>query len=82
MKKNNFQELERHQMEQRTVPPKIKKGIDAQVGFFQFVGNLFELFIPKMVDLFANKMTGGKENNANNNGISSDSKNNSKYPNQ
>ncbi len=82
MQNNNFQELERQQLEQRTVPPKIKKGIDAQVGFFQFVGNLFELFIPKMVDLFANRMSGGNNSNAAENGISSSSNENSRYPNK
>lgn len=55
--RNNFQELERQEMEQRTVPSKIKNGIDSQVGFFQFVGSLFELYLPKMVDLFVNKMS-------------------------
>lgn len=55
--RNNFQELERQEMEQRTVPSKIKSGIDSQVGFFQFVGSLFELYLPKMVDLFVNRMS-------------------------
>ncbi len=71
MRLNNFQELERQEMEQRNVPVKIKNSIDAQVGFFQFIGNLFELYIPRMVDLFANKMSSknSKENSK------------SKYPN-
>jgi len=72
MRINNFQELERQEMEQRNVPTNIKNSIDAQVGFFQFVGNLFELFIPRMVDLFANKMSTKNQ--------SENSK--SKYPNQ
>jgi len=55
--RNNFQELERQEMEQRSVPSKIKNGIDSQVGFFQFVGSLFELYLPKMVDLFVHKMS-------------------------
>jgi len=55
--RNNFQELERQEMEQRTVPSKIKNGIDSQVGFFQFVGSLFELYLPKMVDLFVHRMS-------------------------
>lgn len=71
MRLNNFQELERQEMEQRSVPKKIKNSIDAQVGFFQFIGNLFELFIPRMVDLFATKMT-----------TKNDGDRKSKYPNQ
>jgi len=73
MRLNNFQELERQEMEQRKVPQKVKNSIDSQVGFFQFIGNLFELFIPRMVDLFANKMT---------NGTTPSDNDNSRYPNQ
>lgn len=63
--RNNFQELERQEMEQRTVPSKIKNGIDSQVGFFQFVGSLFELYLPKMVDLFVHRMSNeSSESNA------------------
>lgn len=72
MRLNNFQELERQEMEQRNVPTKIKSSIDSQVGFFQFIGNLFELYIPRMVDIFANKMSSSNDNT-----ISK-----SKYPNQ
>ena len=72
--RNNFQELERQEMEQRTVPSKIKNGIDSQVGFFQFIGSLFELYLPKMVDLFVNKMSNdSKDINVNGQ---------QKYPNQ
>lgn len=60
--RNNFQELERQEMEQRTVPAKIKNGVDAQVGFFQFIGSLFELYLPKMVDLFVHKMSSDSDN--------------------
>jgi hypothetical protein len=64
MRLNNFQELERMEMEQREVPSNIKNSIDSQVGFFKFIGNLFELFIPQMVDLFANKMTNNTTKNS------------------
>lgn len=70
MRLNNFQELERQEMEQRNVPSNIKNSIDSQVGFFQFIGNLFNLYIPRMVDLFANKMSSKNENSK------------SKYPNR
>jgi len=64
--RNNFQELERQEMEQRTVPSKIKNGIDSQVGFFQFVGSIFELYLPKMVNLFVHKMSGDTNDTVNN----------------
>jgi len=78
MKPNNFQELERQEMEQRTVPHKIKAGIDSQVGFFQFIGSIFELYLPKMVDLFVHRMSNEITPKSNDSGLNGKSK----YPNQ
>ncbi len=66
-------------MEQRRVPSKIKDGIDSQVGFFQFVGNLFELYLPRMIDLFVHRMSNKNENTT---GNGSSSNGAPKYPNQ
>ena len=60
---NNFKELE--DLEQRThgqPPVFIKKRIDGTIGVFQFMGNVIELFLPRVLGVF-NNMVGGSRSN-------------------
>ena len=79
---NNFKELEKEQVEQfsQIQKEKVKSSIDSSVGMFRFIGDIFELYLPKVVDMFV-RMSGGGPNE---NGLSKKKENhdNPKYPNQ
>ena len=75
--KNSFKELERLELEGRNVPlNKIQNNITSNLGLFKFMGDIMELFFPRMVDLIV-RLTGGSVNPK----VDSGSKP-SKYPNQ
>ena len=51
--KNNFKKLEEDLISQYGEPPsKVKDNIDGTFGIFRAFGDIVELFIPKMLDLF------------------------------
>ena len=57
---NNFKRLEDEENELIGIPPKdIKVKIDDSVGFFRFVGNVVDLFLPRMIGAFTNLLGGG-----------------------
>ncbi len=59
---NNFEKFEEDLVNKFGDPPnKVKKEIDGSVGFFRIIGNIVELFIPKMMDLFINMSGGSRE---------------------
>ena len=56
---NNFKELEKLQEKEfGEVNQRIQNNIVSSIGLFQFIGDIFELFIPQVVDLFI-KISGG-----------------------
>lgn len=59
---NNFKELQKKQIEEiQFGSNRIKSGITSSIGTFSFVGNMLELFIPKVLGIFIN-MSGGDDN--------------------
>ena len=75
MSVNNFKELEREEM--KNLDPsisKIKSNVNSNLGIFQFIGEMVELFLPKLFNMFVD-LTGGKSD------ITSSDKKNNKYPN-
>lgn len=61
MRINNFKELERQEM-QKLDPAvnRIKSNVNSNLGMFQFIGNITDLFLPKIFGLFLT-MFGGDE---------------------
>lgn len=56
---NSFKELEREgskQFEERE--RRVRHNVNHSIGFFHFIGDILELFIPKFVNIFVN-ITGG-----------------------
>lgn len=69
---NNFQKLESqnlHKFEEST--KKVKKKVDKSMDLYRFVGNIFDLYFPKIVG-FMNAVLGGD----------TDAQSKSKYPNK
>ena len=69
---NNFQELESQKLntfEEST--QRVKKNVDKSMDLYRFVGNIFDLYFPKIVG-FMNAVLGGEP----------PSQNKSKYPNK
>ncbi len=59
MRKNNFKELEKERMEEAgSALHKIKSNVNSNLGVFQFIGEMIELFLPRVLQLF----TQGDEN--------------------
>lgn len=62
---NNFKKLEEDLIAKHGEPPaKVKKGIDSTFGIFRIIGDIIDLFIPKMIRLFIN-LAGGEEKTKN-----------------
>ncbi len=61
MRINNFKELERQEM-QKLDPAvnRIKSNVNSNLGMFHFIGNITELFLPKIFGLFLS-MFGGND---------------------
>ena len=60
MSVNNFKELEREEM--KNLDPsisRIKSNVNSNLGIFQFIGELVELFLPKLFKMFVD-LTGGR----------------------
>lgn len=82
MAANNFKELERQNEEQfrkGESANKIHKNVSHSMRFFQFFGNIFELYLPRVLGVFVN-MSGGAPNMENSAERSSDT-DRPKYPN-
>lgn len=57
---NNFKELEKEQERSFSdSDQRIKKNVNYSIGFFQFIGDIIDLFMPKVVNMFLN-LSGGQ----------------------
>ena len=73
MRVNNFKELEREEI--KNLDPtinKIKSNVTSNLGIFQFIGEMVELFLPKVFNMFIH-LSSNKDSN--------DDKDRRKYPN-
>ena len=66
MKRNSFKKLEEEQiqeyLEQRPgVPPKIEMGVMGSVRTVGFLGNILELYLPRVFELFISLVGGRRE---------------------
>lgn len=60
MQVNNFKELGKEQERSFSKSDqRIQKNVNYSVGFFQFIGDILELFMPKIVNMFLN-LSGGQ----------------------
>ncbi len=78
---NNFKELEKEQVEKfnQTQKENVKNSIDSSIGVFRFIGDIFELYLPKVIDMFVRMSGGGPNENGAHKKKGND---NPKYPNQ
>ena len=59
MSVNNFKELEKLQeKEYNNLNPDVRTNLVSSMGLFRFIGDIFDLFIPKVMDMFI-KISGG-----------------------
>lgn len=73
MRVNNFKELEREEI--KNLDPainKIKSNVNSNLGIFQFIGEMVELFLPKVFNMFIH-LSSNKE--------ATDDRDRRKYPN-
>ncbi len=59
MRVNNFKELEKEEM--KNLDPsvnRIKSRVNSNLGIFQFIGEMFEMFLPKLASILVS-LTGG-----------------------
>lgn len=59
MRVNNFKELEKEEM--KNLDPslkRIKSSVNSNLGIFQFIGDMVEMFLPKLAKILVN-LTGG-----------------------
>lgn len=64
MAANNFKELEKlneDQFRDSASDNQIRKNVSHSIRFFRFFGDIFELYIPKVIGVFVN-MSGGAPN--------------------
>lgn len=67
MEKNNWKELEKNEISKLEKSGfdessnRIKNEIEGNIGVFKFLGDLFELFIPKIFDSIINALGGTSE---------------------
>lgn len=80
---NNFKKLERQELERIGEPPgKINQNVSSNIRVFHFIGDIVELFFPRIVNLFVKMSGGGKKEDVNFGGhISDDENKRPKYPN-
>ena len=69
-KLNNFQQLEEEQIKELVnqkpdVAPKIEMGIMGSMRTFNFGGNIVELYLSKIIDLFISLLGGSRDNSLN-----------------
>ena len=59
MRVNNFKELEKEEM--KNLDPslkRIKSSVNSNLGIFQFIGDMVEMFLPKLATILVS-LTGG-----------------------
>ena len=56
---NNFKELEKEEMKNLdSSVNRIKSNVNSNLGIFQFIGDMFEMFLPKLASILVG-LTGG-----------------------
>ena len=56
---NSFKQLQEEEERQHPPPPEIEENIMGNMRFLKFFGEMIELFIPRMIEMFA-AMLGGR----------------------
>lgn len=61
--KNNFKKLQEEQNNQfpSSPPPDVEKNVKGSVRLFQFMGDIVELYLPKVFEIFIS-LVGGEKN--------------------
>lgn len=63
---NNFEKIEEDLIAKHGEPPtKVKHNIDESFSFVRMIGNIIELFMPKVLDIFVNLAGGEKDKSGN-----------------
>lgn len=57
---NNFQRLMEQEEERSPQPPNIQHNVENTLGIFRFIGQIVEVYLPKVADMFVT-MAGGNE---------------------
>jgi len=84
MPKNSFKELEKDSQKQfENKDKQIKENINRSIGFFHFIGDIIELFVPRVVQVFLGISGGPGPNKEVEDGgsRSSDTQDTPRYPN-
>ena len=64
---NNFEKIEEDLISQFGEPPKsVKRNIDESFSIFRMIGNIIELFMPKVIEVFVNLAGGDKDDSGKN----------------
>lgn len=64
MMKNNFKKLEEDLISHYGEPPKkVKDSIDGTIGVFKVMGDVLELFIPRMLEMLTSLFSGPQVDN-------------------
>ena len=76
-KPNNFQQLEEDQIktiieQQPGVPPQIEMGVMGNVRILGFMGDILELYLPRVYDMFISLVGGQREDTVDSQGESAD----------
>ena len=59
MRVNNFKELEKEEIKNLdSSVNRIKSNVNSNLGIFQFIGDMFEMFLPKLASILVS-LTGG-----------------------
>lgn len=67
MRINNFKKLESLEVENMDLPiSRIKNNVTGSLGLFRLVGDMIELFLPKIFGTFVSMSQSKKSNNPNN----------------
>lgn len=60
--RNSFKELEELEMQNVSMPSDaIKNGITSDIGILKYVSTIFEIYFPKLADLFVGLAGGGTD---------------------
>ncbi|MBK7409654.1 MAG: hypothetical protein IPL49_03920 [Saprospirales bacterium] len=61
---NNFKNLIEEEMRDvPPLPPQIKNNVQGNMGFFRFLGNTIELYLPRVLDAVVASLSGSSSEN-------------------
>lgn len=67
MERNSFKDLEKEMLNEHGAPPKKTfTNVSHSISVFKLLGDMLDLFFPKMVDLFVKMSGGGPRQNVSN----------------